>query len=184
MTEKQVQDNFDYKHAETMKDPWFAIDIETVKLEQGDRFKELLTIINRYDPIGLIEIGAPEDEYESEVATIIVQMDREMTEQQVHDLIYQEFLRWFSDKSSVGPKDAFKELSEETHKWIKKFKGMTELEFLEDLKTSCKERLKEISDILSNMQDTATKEALSDNHKKGMEDLNKINARIREIKNK
>ncbi len=58
---------------------------------------------------------------------------------------------------------------------------MTEKEFLEDLKKSYQARLKEISDILANMKDTVTKQALSNNHKNALEDLSKINERLKNL---
>ncbi len=120
MIDQEAQDDFDRQYAESMKDPLFALDIDSVKSEYGDRFMELRTIINQHDPISLLDIGAPEDEYESEVKTIIVQLKDDMTQQQVHDLIYQEFLRWFDDESTAGPKESYKKLAIDIHKWMKK----------------------------------------------------------------
>lgn len=120
MTDQKAQDNFNQQYLESMKDPLFALDIDSVKSEHGERFTELRKIINQHDPIGLLDIGAPEDEYEPEVKTIIVQLEKGMTEQQVHDLIYQEFLRWFEDESTAGPKDEYKELATEIHDWTEK----------------------------------------------------------------
>ena len=120
MTDQEAQENFDRQYAESMKDTLFALDLDSVKSSHGDRFSELRTIINQHDPIGLIDIGAPEDEYEAEVKTILVQLDHDMAEQQVHDLIYQEFLRWFEDESTAGPKEAYKELAADIHEWMKK----------------------------------------------------------------
>lgn len=119
MTKEEAQENFDKQYAESMKDPLFALDIDSVKTSYGDRFLKLRTIINQHDPIGLLDIGAPEDEYESEVKTILVQLDYDMTEQQVHNLIYQEFLRWFGDESTAGPKEAYKDLATDIYNWMK-----------------------------------------------------------------
>ena len=115
-----MQDNFNRQIVESMKDPLFTIDLDSVKSKHGKKFKELRTIINQYDPIGLLDIGAPEDEYDSEVKTIIVQLDSNMTEQQVHDLVYREFLRWFDDESIAGQKNAYKDLAKDIYEWIRK----------------------------------------------------------------
>ena len=120
MTDQGAQENFGRQYAESMKDPLFALDLDSVKSNHGDRFSGLRAIINRHDPIGLLKIGAAEDEYEAEVKTIIVQLDGDMTEQQVHDLIYQEFLRWFEDESTAGPKVAYQELATDIHVWMNK----------------------------------------------------------------
>lgn len=120
MTDNEVQENFDRQLSEAKRDPMFTMNLDSVKSKYGNSFNELRTIINQHDPIGLIDLGAPDDEYESEVKTIIVQLDKEMTEQQVHDLVYNEFLRWFNEASTAGSKDAYKELSNEIYKWMKK----------------------------------------------------------------
>lgn len=119
MSNKKVQDNFERQHTESIKDSLFALNLDTVKSNYGDNFAELRSIINRHDPIGLLKIGAPKDEYEPEVKTIIVQLKTEMTEKQVHDLIYQEFLRWFEDESAAGKKDSYKELAKDINRWNK-----------------------------------------------------------------
>lgn len=67
MTDNETQDNFGRQLSQSMKDPLFTFDLSSVKSKHGDRFMELRTIINQHDPIGLLDIGAPEDEYESEV---------------------------------------------------------------------------------------------------------------------
>jgi|GEM_PF-1859627 len=118
--DQEAQENFDRQYAESMEDALFALDLDSVKSSHGNRFLELSSIINRHDPIGLLKIGAPEDEYEPEVKTIIVQLDEDMNEQQVHDLIYLEFLRWFEDESTAGPKESYKELATDIHAWMKK----------------------------------------------------------------
>ncbi|MDE0561988.1 hypothetical protein OU792_18470 [Algoriphagus sp. NF] len=120
MSDPEALENFDRQYAESMKDALLVLDLDSVKSSHGDRFLELSSIINQHDPIGLLKIGAPEDEYEPEIKTIIVQLDKDMTEQQVHDLIYQEFLRWFEDESTTGPKESYGELAVDIHKWMKK----------------------------------------------------------------
>ena len=120
MTNRKAQDNFDRQLSESMKDTLFALNLDSVKSKYGDRFMELRTIINRHDPIGLLAIGAPEDEYESEVKTIIIQLDNEKTEQQIHDLVYQEFIRWFNDKSTAGTKENYTGLAKDIYDWTRK----------------------------------------------------------------
>ena len=120
MKDQEIQNNFDRQYSESMKDQLFALNLDSVKSKQGDRFTELRTIINKHDPIGLLSIGAPEDEYESEVKTILVQLDTAMTEQQVHDLIYQEFIRWFNDESTAGSKENYSGLAKDIYDWTRK----------------------------------------------------------------
>lgn len=120
ISENEVQHDFDKQFEDSMKDPLISLDLDSVKSKHGDEFMELRNIINRHDPIKLIAIGAPEDEYESEVKTIIVQLDSSMTVEQIHDLVYQEFLRWFDDESTVGAKDAYQNLTNDIYGWKRK----------------------------------------------------------------
>jgi hypothetical protein len=101
MTEEELNKVFARDSAQAMKDPLVKLDKDSVKKAYGDKFNDLRTIINKHDPIGLISNGAPDDEYEPEVKTIIVQLDNKKTEQQIHDLVYQEFIRWFECKLIV-----------------------------------------------------------------------------------
>jgi hypothetical protein len=59
---------------------------------------------------------------------------------------------------------------------------MSELDFLLDLKDSIHERLYDLSSILNRINDTTTKAALGNNHTQGMQELDKVNERIRQIK--
>ena len=105
--------------SKNIENNWFELSIDSVKKEFGQSFNELRTIINKHDPINLIKIGAPIDEYNSEVKTIIIQLKNMTTEQQVQDLIYQEFLRWFNYECVTGPKDSYKDLAADVFVWAK-----------------------------------------------------------------
>ncbi len=100
-----------------MKDPLMALDINSVKKQFEGTFLELRAIINKHDPLGLIGIGAPLDEYEPEVKTIIVQFKNRQSLNEIHDLVYNEFLRWFEDESTIGPKEAYKNLVMDIYNW-------------------------------------------------------------------
>lgn len=119
MNDSKAQKDFERQYSESMKDSLFALNIDSVKSKYGEKFMELRAIINHHDPIGLINIGAPDDEYDSEVKTIIVQLKSDLTEEQIHDLIYEEFLRWFNNESTTGQKSAYKELTKDIYNWNK-----------------------------------------------------------------
>ena len=119
ITTQLVENSLDQQYSESMKDPAFALNIDTVKSEFGEKFLELRAIINRHDPIGLLDIEAPKDVYESEVKTIIIQLHRDMHDQEVHDLVYKEFQRWFKDVSTVGKKESYLELAADISQWNK-----------------------------------------------------------------
>jgi hypothetical protein len=52
--------------------------------------------VNEADPIGLLAIGAPADEYEAEVGTIVPRLGTATSEADVRDILLEEFTRWFS----------------------------------------------------------------------------------------
>jgi len=61
--------------------------------------------INEADPIGLLEAGAPADEYRSEVGTILNRITNAQLPDDVTDVLHDEFLRWFG--GTAGPRQAY-----------------------------------------------------------------------------
>ena len=90
-----------------------------VKSVYKERFTELLEIINSYDPIGMLSIGAEEEEYDLEVRTIIVQLDNYMTVSEIYNLVRNEFILWFSKDIVVVREKIYKSMAEDIHRWIK-----------------------------------------------------------------
>ena len=109
-----------------LKDPLVSLDLQVVKDGYHDHFMALRAIINRYDPIGLLAIGAPEDEYEPEVKTIIVQLTNEMNEAGIRAVIDQEFLRWFNAEAGAIPEEVYRRLAQDVHHWLA---GLAHLSF-------------------------------------------------------
>lgn len=62
--------------------------------------------INEADPVGLLEIGAPADEYSPEIRTILPRLARVERVDDVTDVLLEEFTRWF-DLGIAGPRDAY-----------------------------------------------------------------------------
>lgn len=62
--------------------------------------------INDADPIGLLAIGAPEDEYSPEVHTIVPRVSRAASPAEVRQILHEEFVRWF-DPSIAGSEDVY-----------------------------------------------------------------------------
>lgn len=58
---------------------------------------------------------------------------------------------------------------------------MTEKELLEIEKNSLQDRLKELSDKLNQTNDTVSKNALTENHRKTLEKLTDVNHRLKEL---
>jgi len=118
MNDSYAQNDLGQESSENMNDPLVKLDIKSVKSEFGEKFFELRAIINQHDPIELIEIGCPEDEYDSEVKTIIVQLKKDMTEAQIYDLISNEFIRWFGyELINDRKKSVLKELAKDVYNW-------------------------------------------------------------------
>jgi len=81
-------------------DPLLNLDIKLVRKEFGDkRFNELMSIINKHDPMGISHASIWE--YDLEVASIIVQLDDCNTKEEIYRLVLDEFTRWFGEMKTI-----------------------------------------------------------------------------------
>jgi hypothetical protein len=62
--------------------------------------------INESDPIDLLEIGAPSDEYSPEIWTIVPRLASVERLDDVVTVLHEEFIRWFGD-DTAGPRHAY-----------------------------------------------------------------------------
>jgi hypothetical protein len=62
--------------------------------------------INETDPIGLLEIGAPSDEYAPEIGTIVPRLATVERLDDVVAVLHEEFIRWFGD-DTAGPQRVY-----------------------------------------------------------------------------
>ena len=62
--------------------------------------------IHAADPIGLLDIGAPADEYSPEIDTILPRLAGVQDVSDVTNVLHEEFVRWF-DQRIAGPRDAY-----------------------------------------------------------------------------
>ncbi|HWP60608.1 MAG TPA: hypothetical protein VNL14_22125 [Candidatus Acidoferrales bacterium] len=51
--------------------------------------------LRKADPIGLIQGGAPPDEYDPEVGTILPRLGTARSSEDVRAIVHEEFVRWF-----------------------------------------------------------------------------------------
>jgi hypothetical protein len=65
-------------------------------METSAYFLAVRGVVNREDPIGLLDLGAPDDEYDPEVADLI-KWRQAMTAEQVTAV----FLRWFGNSGAL-----------------------------------------------------------------------------------
>jgi hypothetical protein len=74
------------------------------------RYQTLVAAIQRAiddaDPIGLLEGGAPADEYSLEIGTIVPRAVKAQSVEQITTVIHEEFLHWFGD-DTAGPREAY-----------------------------------------------------------------------------
>jgi len=92
-----------------------------LKSQFGQLFTEVEQILFSHDPIGIAFVGDENvadnpDEYEPEVGTILPRLRTANTAADVTDIVYEEFIRWFDDEETVGPKAKYKALSGEI--WV------------------------------------------------------------------
>jgi len=78
---------------------------ERLRREQPQLFADVTEILAQHDPVGLVAVGAPRDEYEAEAGTIIPRLDSAADARDVHRILVEEFDRWFgrdTPKMSAG----------------------------------------------------------------------------------
>lgn len=76
-------------------DPW-PESITQYKLVPS-LFTLIKKVIDKHDPIGLLSIGAPDDEYIPEVKRLAPQIKKDMTVQELSTLIHDVFVEMFSE---------------------------------------------------------------------------------------
>ncbi len=76
-----------------------------LRAEYGELFDPVAAILFRHDPIG-INAETNTDEYEPEAGTILPRMHKCRTVEDVHRVVYEEFVRWF-DAGTAGPQKRY-----------------------------------------------------------------------------
>jgi hypothetical protein len=81
-----------------------------LKLRGRARYEALVAAtaraIDEADPIGLLAMGVPRDEYSPEIGTIAPRVSRAASADGVRQILYEEFVRWF-DAGIAGPEEAY-----------------------------------------------------------------------------
>lgn len=70
----------------------------TVRLEKQAlrrRWRELRTLVNEWDPLGLISVGCPEDEYECLVGPLMRRLEEGVSREDVASFLAREFREHF-----------------------------------------------------------------------------------------
>src|SRR5437660_12396296 len=82
-----------------------------LRAQYGDLFDSTAALLFRHDPIG-INFDVNPDEYELEAEIILPRLRHCHSENDVLDVVHEEFVRCF-DFSTAGPKERYKEIASE-----------------------------------------------------------------------
>lgn len=82
-----------------------------LKAEYGRLYSEVSRLLREADPIGLIAMGAPDDEYEPEISTLLPRLREANAAGDVQRIVHEEFVRWF-DANIAGPISGYADVSE------------------------------------------------------------------------
>jgi hypothetical protein len=80
-------------------------------------FDELLDLLYRHDPVGLIEVGAPKDEYWPEVEALLPRLREARSQDHLRRIVHAVFLQQFEAEETCGPESAYEAISQEI--WAK-----------------------------------------------------------------
>ena len=73
----------------------------------------LTELFFRHDPVGLAEIGAPEDEYWPEAEALIGRLREATSPEHLRQIVHTVFLEAFEDEQTCGPESAYEKIAQE-----------------------------------------------------------------------
>ena len=68
---------------------------QSLKAAYGSLYSDVSRLLREADPIDLIAIGAPDDEYDPEVSTILPRLREANAAADVQRIVHEEFVQWF-----------------------------------------------------------------------------------------
>lgn len=74
---------------------------------------ELTELFFRHDPVGLAEIGAPEDEYWPEAKDLLSRLREAKSPEHLKRIIHLIFLEKFEAEETCGPESAYEQIAQE-----------------------------------------------------------------------
>lgn len=83
---------------------------ESLEAAYGSLYSDVSRLLREADPIRLITIGAPDDEYDPEVSTILPRLHEANSPVDVQRIVYEEFVRWF-DANIAGSISGYADVS-------------------------------------------------------------------------
>ena len=93
---------------------------DSLKAAYGTLYTEVSQLLREADPIRLIVIGAPDDEYDPEVSTILPRLREAKSSDDVQRIVHEEFAHWFGAEIA-GPATDYVGVSEDIWKAWNKF---------------------------------------------------------------
>src|SRR5882672_1942807 len=84
---------------------------QSLKAAYGSVYLAVSRLLREADPIGLIAMGAPDDEYDPEVSTILPRLREANAAVDVQRIVHEEFVRWF-DADIAGPITDYADVAE------------------------------------------------------------------------
>ncbi|MBI3001412.1 MAG: hypothetical protein HYY46_23605 [Deltaproteobacteria bacterium] len=93
---------------------------ESLKAKYGTLYVEVSRLVREADPIRLIVIGAPDDEYDPEVSTILPRLREAKSSDDVQRIVHEEFTYWFGAEIA-GPATHYAGVSKDIWKAWNKF---------------------------------------------------------------
>jgi len=84
----------------------------SLKEAYGELYADVSRLVREADPIRLIAIGAPDDEYDVEVSMILPRLGEATSASDVHRIVHEEFVHCF-DAEIAGPPEVYATVSEE-----------------------------------------------------------------------
>jgi hypothetical protein len=74
---------------------------------------ELSDLFFRHDPVGLAEIGAPQDEYWPEAQDLLTRLREATSQEHLRRIVHSIFLQKFGAEETCGPESAYEQISQE-----------------------------------------------------------------------
>ena len=86
---------------------------QQIKHLYGKLYGDLTDLFCRYDPMGLVNMGAPENEYEPEVQAVLPRLKEACSMNDLRYILYEEFTTMFSVVNGPAPRHVLSERSKE-----------------------------------------------------------------------
>ena len=84
---------------------------QSLKAAYGSLYSDVSRLLREADPIGMITMGAPDDEYDPEVSTILPRLREADAAADVQRIVHEEFVQWFGT-DIAGPLTGYADVAE------------------------------------------------------------------------